>query len=142
MTLFQRQVSVALTLVMLFTSVMSTVLVVCKSGSDHHAIEAIGHQTGLLEHSVDTLASSEPISEHHAHPDSCSDTSLLADLLIQRDKKLAGWEDSASSVILVYTINDLVAPVVTLNSQRWSFSLNATWLRPATDDLSTIRLLI
>jgi hypothetical protein len=142
MTLFNKQVSAALALVMFFTSVINTVLVACTSGSDHQAIELIGHQTGLTDHSADTFTFTTHTSEHEAHPENCTDTSLLADTLTQRDNLSANWEDNTSQLWLAYPLDDRVAPNIAFAPSHWPANLHTPPTWAAIDDLSTIRLLI
>lgn len=139
MVQLQRHISAVLALVMLFTSVLNTVLVVCNSGSDHHAIEVVGHQ---VMHSIDADAPSDHTSVNHNHPEYCTDMSLLTDSLSQRNKQLQGWEDISPTLIIVYSIDESVAAVAESDLSKWPASLNALWLRPASDHLATIRLLI
>lgn len=142
MNVFRRQISLLLALVIIFTSAINGVVVACTSGSDHHAIELIGHHTELLDHSVDPTVFTEQSHDHEAHPKSCVDSFLLADTIIQQNSSSLDWEERAHQVFLVYPIDELIKPVITYAPQSWSIPLNISSLRPATDDLSTIRILI
>ena len=142
MPLFHKQVSAALALVILFTSVINTVLVACTSGSDHQAIELIGHQAGLTDHSADAFTPTTHASEHEAHPEACVDTPLLADTLTQRDNLSASVENSTPQVWPAYPFDNLVAPSIAFNPLNWRAYLDASPTWSAVDDLSTIRLLI
>ncbi|MCG7932966.1 MAG: hypothetical protein N0C88_01375 [Candidatus Thiodiazotropha lotti] len=142
MALLHKQVSITLALVMFFTSVINTLLVSCTSGSDHHAIELIGHQAGLTDHSANTLASAIHTPEHEVHPKTCADTTLLADMLILRDNLSAQWEADTPQVYFAYPLDDPIAPSVAFNSHHWPAYLDIPPTWSSIDNLSTIRLLI
>lgn len=142
MNLLRRQISLLLALVIIFTTAINGVVVACMSGSDHQAIESIGHQLGLLDHSIDPIVFTEHSHDHEVHPESCVDSSLLSDTVIQRDNSSFSWEEPKLQVFLVYTFADLLTPDVAHIPHSWSIPLNSQGLHPVIDGLSTIRLLI
>ncbi len=142
MTRYLRQISATLALVMLFTSAISAVLVACASGSDHYAIELVGHHAEVADHAAEPSVVTTPASEHEAHPDTCADTPLLGDMLIQRDNLSAGSEDNSPQVWLELPVDGAVLNRVAVDRRSWPVWLDVPPARPATEDLSTIRLLI
>ncbi len=137
-----RYVSSTLALVMFLTTVINAVVVMCVSGPDHQAFELIGHQDQLEGHTVHPLSFTDPSIGHESHPEICTDTPLFSDIPLQRDNLAASCEDRVHQVVIAYPLDELSVPVFAFNSQDWSASLYASSLRPPTDDLASIRLLI
>ncbi len=142
MTLFYRHISSVLALVMLFTSVINTVLVVCASGEDHNAIELIGHQTGFTDHSTDVFTVAASRSPHEAHPETCTDTSLLSEAVFQPISNFSSFEDHVPQLFLVQSFHDLFASSIAFTSQISPIVPDGPRLHPTLDDLSSIRILI
>jgi hypothetical protein len=114
----------------------------CTSGSDHHAIEVIGHQEQAQGHVTAPLTFAESSIGHEEHPEICTDTPLLSDIPLQRDNHVSSCEDRLYQAELAYPLNDLIAAVSASSSHGWSVPLDDSSKRPPVDDLSSIRLLI
>lgn len=142
MTSFHRHISSILALVMLFTSVINTVLVVCASGEDHNAIELIGHQTGFSDHSTEAFTVAIPRSPHEAHPETCTDTSLLSEAVFRPISNFSSLEDHVPQLFLVQSFHDLFASSIVFTSQASPIVPDGPRLQSTLDDLSSIRLLI
>lgn len=137
-----RQISSSLAVVMFLTSVISAVLVMCTSGTDHHAFELLGHQEQIEDHSSHSLVFAESSIGHEPHPEICTDTPLLSDIPLQRDNLVSSCGEKVQQVFLLYPVDELTAAVPVFNSQSWPVWRYVSSMRPPTDDLSSIRLLI
>ena len=141
MSLYHRQISAVLALVMIFTTVFNAVLVSCTSGWDHQAIELIGHQFESTAHEAD--ASAFAIShEEETHPEVCADSPLLGDFTLLHNKISPLCSDDALLPFVVLSFNHLVPTVSPFARMTWPIVPGAPPLRPAIHDLSTIRLLV
>ncbi|MCG7958204.1 MAG: hypothetical protein JAY69_03975 [Candidatus Thiodiazotropha taylori] len=141
MSLYHRQISAALALVMVFTTVFNAVLVYCTSGWDHQAIELIGHQFESTAHAAD--ASAVAISHvEEAHPEVCADSPLLGDFTLSHNKISPLCSGDALQLFVVLSFSHFDPTVSPFAPMTWSIVPGAPPLRSAIHDLSTIRLLV
>ena len=137
----RRQISFALALVMVISSLLNVVLVECLAGAEHREIELVAHRVDDTRRSPHLHDLDEPTLD--AHADGCQDWSLIADGATSRPTD--GCLRAGSTSDLAISLPALPPWTVFMADASPPYLLGpppSPMRRAAIDELAAIRLLI